>query len=195
MQPGGHRFEPGILHFDHFAKASGLCCSAGALRPASQGKSQRPPAFAQPHRCWRDAASREGQTDPLETSRCGGYIRGRLVERLTLLRSWPRPQTRLERGSPRHAALHWQAARELAAGSFKNRSFTIEYPANGSFFRPQKTLVCSTPAQAGETGASQLKSRRAQCARSYRMQLSAIGCQRSVAILRAERLSAVSCER
>ena len=31
----------------------------------------------------------EGQTDPLETSRCGGYIRGRLVERLTLLAASP----------------------------------------------------------------------------------------------------------
>jgi hypothetical protein len=35
------------------------------------------------------------------------------------------------------AALKRCAAETAAAGRF-NRSFTIEYPANGSFFRPQK---------------------------------------------------------
>jgi hypothetical protein len=32
-------------------------------------------------------------------------------------------------------------------GSFDERSFTIEYPANGSFFRPQKTLFLLKPAR------------------------------------------------
>ena len=33
MQPGGHRFEPGILHFDYLANASGVCGLVGPLKP------------------------------------------------------------------------------------------------------------------------------------------------------------------
>jgi hypothetical protein len=92
LQPGGHRFEPGILH----------------LMLAS--------SFPQPASSWKGTKGR-GEVECLQAS-----LGMKLAAQAALLEL---------------AAERWQL------GSFE-RSFTIEYPANGSFFRPQRLAVVSS---------------------------------------------------
>jgi hypothetical protein len=99
LQPGGHRFEPGILHFVYLAKASGLCARLGPDGPASQRTMwQRPPAFALSWARWPNGPA---CNDSSLVVRLEGWLSGNAPDTSPRLeRGWPR-ERRSTGGKPK----------------------------------------------------------------------------------------------